>query len=80
MHDGSIGTLEEVIEHYAAGGRVPTRINGQATGDGRQNPNKSGFVGGFELTTQEKQDLVNFLKSLTDDSFNKDERFANPHS
>jgi len=80
MHDGSIGTLEEVIEHYAAGGRAPTRINGQATGDGRQNPNKSGFVGGFELTTQEKQDLVNFLKSLTDDSFNKDERFANPHS
>ncbi len=80
MHDGSIGTLEEVIEHYAAGGRAPTTINGQATGDGRQNPNKSGFVGGFELTTQEKQDLVNFLKSLTDDSFNKDERFANPHS
>ncbi|WP_417596871.1 MbnH family di-heme enzyme [Oceanospirillum sp.] len=80
MHDGSIETLEEVIEHYAAGGRAPTTINGQATGDGRKNPNKSGFVGGFELTTQEKQDLINFLKSLTDDSFNKDERFANPHS
>ena len=79
MHDGSIATLEAVIEHYAAGGRAPTTVNGQATGDGRLNPNKSGFVGGFELSNQEKTDLINFLKSLTDDSFNKDERFANPY-
>lgn len=78
MHDGSIGTLEEVIEFYAAGGRIPVTINGVATGDGRQNPNKSGFVGGFTLTEQEKQDLLNFLKSLTDSSFNTDERFSNP--
>jgi len=79
MHDGSIETLEEVVEMYAAGGRAPTTVNGVATGDGRLNPNKSGFVGGFTLTEQEKQDLVNFLKSLTDKSFNNDARFSNPY-
>ena len=79
MHDGSVDTLEEVIEMYAAGGRAPTTVNGMPTGDGRLNPNKSGFVGGFSLTEQEKQDLLNFLKSLTDKSFNQDARFSNPH-
>ncbi len=79
MHDGSIDTLEEVIEMYAAGGRAPTTVNGMPTGDGRLNPNKSGFVGGFSLTEQEKQDLLDFLKSLTDKSFNQDARFSNPH-
>ncbi|WP_220495591.1 methanobactin export MATE transporter MbnM [Oceanospirillum sediminis] len=79
MHDGSISTLAEVIEFYAAGGRAPTTVNGVPTGDGRKNPNKSGFVGGFTLTEQEKQDLLNFLKSLTDHRFNSDERFSNPY-
>lgn len=76
MHDGSIATLEEVIDHYAAGGR--NVIAGRYAGDGRVNPYKSGFVSGFEVTEQEKADLVAFLRSLTDEQFITDPRYSNP--
>ncbi|PKI02320.1 di-heme enzyme [Glaciecola sp. 33A] len=59
MHDGSVATMSEVIDIYAAGGR----------GDGVNNPLKSPFVQGFDITDEEKQDLLNFLESLTDYSF-----------
>ena len=51
MHDGSIKTLEEVIEHYKAGGR--TIKEGKFSGNGSENPNKSSFVRGFDLSEQE---------------------------
>lgn len=76
MHDGSIATLEEVIEHYKAGGR--TISAGEYKGDGSKNPFKSSFVRGFDLTDQEKADLIAFLKSLTDKEFITDPRFADP--
>lgn len=76
MHDGSIATLEEVIEHYAAGGR--TIANGPNAGVGSANPNKATNVDGFTLTDAEKRDLIEFLKSLTDESFLTDPRFADP--
>ncbi|MEM8963191.1 MAG: MbnH family di-heme enzyme [Acidobacteriota bacterium] len=76
MHDGSIATLEDVIDTYAAGGRnIDT---GPYAGDGRANPNKSGFVPGFPMTEQEKADLIAFLHALTDESFLTDARFADP--
>lgn len=52
MHDGSIATLAEVVEHYNSGGKP--------------HPNKSGLIKPLNLTTQEKEDLVNFLLSLSD--------------
>jgi cytochrome c peroxidase len=67
MHDGSVATLEEVIDHYAAGGR--TILDGPYAGVGRTNPNKSPLVKGFTLSPEEKADLVAFLKSLTDTDF-----------
>lgn len=76
MHDGSIATLEEVIRHYEAGGR--NIEDGPNAGDGRANPNKSGFITGFELTDQERADVLAFLESLTDPSFLEDPRFADP--
>jgi cytochrome c peroxidase len=42
MHDGSIATLAEVVDHYAAGGREIE--DGPNAGDGRENPNKSPLV------------------------------------
>ena len=76
FHDGSAQTLGEVISFYEAGGRL---VEGSdLAGDGRVNPNKSGFVQGFTLTDEERQDLVNFLKSLTDEGFISDERFSDP--
>lgn len=78
MHDGSLETLHDVIRFYEAGGRLIEE--GPAKGDGRNSPLKSGFVTGFELSDQERDDLVNFLRSLTDPSFLQDPRFSNPHT
>jgi cytochrome c peroxidase len=67
MHDGSIATLEQVIDHYAAGGR--TIADGLYAGVGSSNPNKSPLVKGFTISSEEKADLVAFLNSLTDADF-----------
>ncbi len=76
MHDGSIPTLAEVIKHYEAGGR--TVATGPLKGVGARNVHKSEFVKGFELTEQDRGDLVAFLESLTDHAFISDRRFSNP--
>ena len=65
MHDGSIATLDAVLEHYAAGGR----FRGPAT-DRRILP--------LKLSAAERRDLIEFLKALTDHDFLSDSRFAKP--
>lgn len=76
MHDGSIATLAEVLDFYAAGGRnVPS---GPLAGDGRANPFKSGLVTLIRLTEQDKADLVAFLQTLTDHEFLSDPKHADP--
>jgi len=65
MHDGSLATLEDVIDHYAAGGKY-------------DNPNKSTLLHPLHLTPAEKSDLIEFLKSLTDEELLHDPRFSNP--
>ena len=67
MHDGSVATLEEVIEIIAAGGRNIT--TGLLAGDGRQNQYKSPLVKPLDLNAQDKTDLIAFLKTLTDPEF-----------
>ena len=62
MHDGSVATLEDAIDHYAAGGR--TIADGPYRGVGRDNPNKSPTIRGFALTAAQRADLVAFLRSL----------------
>jgi cytochrome c peroxidase len=64
MHDGSIATLWEVLDHYAAGGR--TIADGPHRGIGHDNPNKSPVVRGFQLSDEDKRDLIAFLQTLTD--------------
>ena len=51
MHDGSISTLEQVIEHYDRGGI--------------ERPSRSDLIKPLNLTAQEKTDLVAFMKTLT---------------
>ena len=55
MHDGSIESLEEVIEHYDSGGAA--------------HPNKSPLVKALNLTDIEKDELIAFLHTLTDYDF-----------
>lgn len=76
MHDGSIATLEGVLDHYASGGR--TIASGPYAGRGRDNPNKDERVHGFEITPRDRSDVIEFLKTLTDDTVLRDPRFANP--
>ncbi len=76
MHDGSMASLEEVLDFYAAGGRNITE--GEFAGDGRANPFKDGLIFGFELSTEERDDVIAFLNSLTDESVLTSERFSNP--
>ncbi len=76
MHDGSIATLEEVIDHYARGGRLISE--GPFAGDGAKSPYKSELIVGFSMTTQERQDVIAFLHSLTDWTFVCDPRFVDP--
>jgi len=76
MHDGSIPTLGEVIDHYAAGGR--TISAGPFAGAGRDNPGKDRLVHGFPMTPQNRADLIAFLESLTDETLLHDPALANP--
>lgn len=76
MHDGSIATLEEVLDHYAVGGR--TIASGPFAGVGHDNPNKARNVDGFTMTAQDKRDVIAFLETLTDTAFLRDRRFSDP--
>lgn len=78
MHDGSIPTLSEVIDHYAAGGR--TISEGPHAGVGKANPLKDPRIHGFEISQQERQDLIAFLESLTDESLLTNPAFSDPWS
>jgi len=66
MHNGKIKTLQNVLDHYAAG------VKNSATLDPL-------LVGGIPLTTQEKSDLLSFLKTLTDHTFLTDSKFSEIH-
>lgn len=71
MHDGSIATLGDVIDAYAAGGRA-------AQLSGHRNPLQSEFLRGFTLSNDEKADLLEFLNALNDEGFVANQAFANP--
>jgi cytochrome c peroxidase len=64
MHDGSVATLEGVIEHYSTGGRPGT------------NPTR--MMRPFSLSEGETADLIAFLQSLTDRTFLANPGFSDP--
>ncbi|MDX2171305.1 MAG: di-heme enzyme [Deltaproteobacteria bacterium] len=76
MHDGSIATLREVVQHYVRGGRLIE--SGPYAGDGRLSPLKSGLVRPFSATDEEIDAVVAFLESLTDDTFTSNPELADP--
>lgn len=55
MHDGSLESIEKIIEHYAQGGQ--------------KHPLQSPIIKPFVITEQEKKDLKAFLFTLTDTSY-----------
>lgn len=76
MHDGSVATLDDVLDHYMRGGRLLS--DGNYAGDGRLNPFKSEFIRGFELSSAERAELLAFLASLTDQSVISATRWSDP--
>lgn len=76
MHDGSIATLEKVLEFYAAGGR--NIESGPNKGDGRKNPFKDARLDKIKLSKSEQADIISFLKTLTDHELLTNPRFSDP--
>ena len=64
MHNGSLETLEEVIEHYASGGKY--------------SPSKDPLLDDITLTEYDKEALKLFLLTLTDRTVINEERLQNP--
>lgn len=71
MHDGRFATLEEVVEFYNSGVKRSPTVDPIMTKPGKEY--------GLQLTQQEKDDLVAFLKTLTDTSFITNSAFAKPN-
>lgn len=71
MHDDRFQSLEEVIEHYNSGVKISPVLDPIMT--------KSGKETGLRLTAQEKTDVINFLKTLTDTSFLSNPAFSSPY-
>jgi cytochrome c peroxidase len=76
MHDGSIATLGEVIDVYARGGRLIA--DGPNKGDGATSPLKNALVSGFPLRAEEREELLLFLESLTDETLLSNPALADP--
>lgn len=71
MHDGRFTSLEEVVEHYNSGIQNHPNLAPALRGP-------DGQAIRLNLSTQEKEDLVAFLKTLTDESLINEERFDDP--
>jgi len=61
MHNGSLATLEEVIDHYNSGGK--------------EHRNKSDLIRPLHLSQKDKDDIIAFLHALTDEDFVSNKQF-----
>ncbi len=67
MHDGRFNNLDDVLAHYNSGVKNMRTLDESLKNDGKL---------GISMTIEEKRLLKIFLKSLTDNKFINDERFA----
>lgn len=70
MHDGRFQTLEQVVEYYNSGVKQSATLDPIMT--------KPSKLYGLGLSISEKQDLVAFLKTLTDTSFTNNPLLQKP--
>lgn len=69
MHDGRFSTLEEVVNHYNEGIHPSPTLDQALLATSET---------GLFLTDQDKVDLINFMKTLTDQKLISEEKFSNP--
>lgn len=67
MHDGRMTSLSQVLDHYNSGIVISNTLDPILQS------------GSIPLTLQEKTDLLAFLRTLTDQTFLTDKRFADPN-
>lgn len=68
MHDGRFETLEEVVEHYNFGGHASSTVD----------PLMKNIGEGLLLSSEDKEALIAFLRTLTDQEFLNNPDFSNP--
>ncbi len=72
MHDGRFETLEEVVEHYDSGVQASATLDNRLTLQNSNQPRR------LNLSVNEKNALVSFMKTLTDQTLAEEERFSDP--
>jgi cytochrome c peroxidase len=70
MHDGRFKTLEEVVDHYNTGLKNSSTLDPTLIYPFHNN--------GLQLSNQDKQDLVAFLKTLTDEVMLTNPEYSDP--
>ena len=71
MHDGRFATLGEVIDHYDSGVQNSNDLDNRLRVNGGQ-------VRRLNLNAAERQGLIDFLLTLTDNNFISDEKYSDP--
>lgn len=66
MHDGRYATLQECLDHYTS--KMDNKINLDPL-----------LVNGIPMTSEEKQDILSFLNTLTDFEFISNSQFKDPN-
>ena len=74
MHDGRFQTMEQVIDHYASGGKYAENVDPLITQVGTKLPNNVYIP----LTKKQKAQLLAFLKTLTDNDFVQNPAYKSP--
>ena len=69
MHDGRFQTLEQVVDHYNEGAKESSTIDPTI---------QNTIATGLFLTVEDKIDLVNFLKTLTDENYLTNTEYQTP--
>ncbi len=67
FHDGSAGSLEAVLQHYASGVKATPTLDPILQNGGRV---------GIEMSDTDQKKIIAFLKTLTDQQFLHDKRFS----
>jgi cytochrome c peroxidase len=77
MHDGRFETLADVIEMYNRGPALSPTLDATMRGDAEKRLDTFGHWG-LNLSEDEKTDLINFLLSLSDETFINNPEFQAP--
>lgn len=70
MHDGSLATMDDVLDHYSNGIQLHPNLDSEL---------KSGnSARQMNFSAEDKENLITFFNTFTDDEFLTDERYSDP--